>query len=395
MSLADRVAGGVSPVVDVQAAGEAALAVARPALLVFCFVPLGVPSARAELDRQWERCARLGMDDPVRFPDEPSIEVPLDLPADFNWIVGKEDFRILAGRQRSERAGWSDEGSLRWAVLFARHDLIGLIAAFVPGELSAGPKVWASLKKDWDGSETSQPGELLLAKAELAYGLDPSWTSGEAASEASDKLLLAAFAALGEQRPWGTASTIAGGFLVAGGWQAHQRFRGVVIGPPDADDKLSRWAFWQGLSRLAPLPDYLVHAAKLHYQWRTYIGGGGLRSRIYEQTRASDESVDALLKVIGDRSEQRVQALVRGRGELGKALAESGGPLRSVSTARELRETVAIAEVNMHEASRREKMPPPRSWPTTVGPRSGCGGKLVTTSSMWTPRSSACVSYRA
>ncbi|WP_146220475.1 CATRA conflict system CASPASE/TPR repeat-associated protein [Geodermatophilus normandii] len=297
----------------------------------------------------WQACADppLGMTEPLRVPDLP-VEPSAEQLAERG--LGS---RLLAGRQ----APLPDEQGaphVQQALLRREHD--SLCISVVREPPPASRKGWCELDDEW--SEVvrhipSPPGLLGSARlfvAQVRARRPPRPTP------AVTRAVQARWAA-----PTSTGQPFTRGVTVPPGFAVWEDFpptddrierRIVVVGARGEDAALSAWT-WVGPERtLPPLGRYLLHAAKVRYQWRIWDAEQGFR----QLRRQADATVQRLLPLIGpatvdgQRQEPSQAQLVRASHELDTLQADELSLVQTVTRLREMRRTVDIAAANQAAA---------------------------------------------
>jgi CASPASE and TPR Repeat-associated protein len=308
------------------------------ALYAYSFSPIRpAPGADHDvasyLSGLWDRCRRLGMTAPI-FSDRPSA-FP-DLPTD-----GVPRYEILAGQGSREGEG------LAQAIVFARHDTVGMVATLAATTGEDGPGEWADLYARWTAEvDSDEAPDGILGEAFVLVALGDPRAHGQPfppnLAEAAAKGLSGIAT--------GTAplpAMIEPDAAMWDGLDARRRRVVGIIGSKDQEAALDRLVWWEGESELPALGRYLLNASKLDYEARVYQV---LRPQFEEALQQVDRPLARVLaendRLHGSRS-VRLDDLLEAQADLFGAQQDSTGLVHVVSRLQELRRTVEIAGENM------------------------------------------------
>ncbi|MFD0663631.1 CATRA conflict system CASPASE/TPR repeat-associated protein [Thermocatellispora tengchongensis] len=182
-------------------------------------------------------------------------------------------------RRRMRRPGGGVPPLIRQMALWRRHDVVCAGVLLAPREQDAdvpGRTDWAALEAAWTGLCAGIPHLLGEARVLMAVLRAPR---GPGATRALRR-------AVPPPAPpgwWTRRDTVAPGFAL---WEASPSGddgrplrRLVVTCPPRHQARLSRWT-WRGAGRAMPaLATYLLHLAKVRYQYRVHAGELGFLAR--------------------------------------------------------------------------------------------------------------------
>jgi hypothetical protein len=162
-------------------------------------------------------------------------------------------------------------------VLFRKsHDVLILSAALAPR--AATTSTWAELRRHWDSVATVP--DTCYGMAQVCQGLLRVGQVTQSELRPLARSLAPLVPAARTEPPWHDRGCIAGDGLAV--WETGPIDDGrrerqlVVIGPPGKDVLLSAWTWSTGRAATTPLTRYLMHAAKLRYEYR-----------VWEESRAS------------------------------------------------------------------------------------------------------------
>jgi hypothetical protein len=309
-----------------------AIAFAEPSLLLHAFAPTTAPPQQVEASRDrletlWDACERLGMQDPRRG------EVGMA----FAWPAASstDRFTILAAR------GTLADDARRQAVLFARHDVVGLAIALEDPVASKDLKGWRELWELWGTVRPERSaGESLLGECLSFLGeYDAPTTPVEALGAAVRHSMQGTGLVV-----WDAPSTEEAGTVLWDGEDADAGRIVAVLAPAGQGDALSRRFWWSGDHELAPMGRYQLHAAKLGYESRVYA----IRKPMLDAAVTRVETaVNDLLEQPEDTARGGPTPASGAEDRLIGAQAGSAGLVIEVSYLRELQRTVEIAKRNM------------------------------------------------
>ncbi|MFF7213738.1 CATRA conflict system CASPASE/TPR repeat-associated protein [Streptomyces sp. NPDC008238] len=339
---------------------------AKPSLIITCFAPAapewGGASPHAYLRRLWDACRLLGMTAPI---DGLPTDEHLGLDGRAGTVAA---YTVLAGaRTRTDGPG------VHAALLFAEHDVVGLVALLAPNDPDAGPEQWNTLLNQWSAAvaragAADPPPEQILGEFHLFTAL---YREGRSRSERSMAQVVrhhAPASGEGEEGWWRGHDVTEQGFSV---WRTGRDDPAQVVGdfcvlaPARAEEALDEWAWAvSGEYGMRPLTRYLMHAAKAGFEARVYQRASGT---LHERLAASDRESEALLRALqpsaaGDPVS--LKDVLAAAAQLDRTRLGPQGTLWSLTKHRDLARTVGLAVTNM-----RRYTPPSRrvgagtSWP--------------------------------
>ncbi|WP_406373902.1 BN6_48550 family protein [Streptomyces sp. NBC_01550] len=304
---------------------------ARPALLIHEFHPAPRSEAdevrlRDRVSAWWDRCAAFGMDSPIALPD-----LPMDLPASMDEAA---PYALLAGRRSA-----AGDGALYQALVYAAHDVIGLVALLAPNDDSAD---WHGLDGAWTAPQT-EAAPLGSARVHLAV------VAEDAVQQHLNDLAVALGAALpaaGDGAWARRRCRTPDGFLL---WEAPacaaSERRLVVVAPVAHEADLDAWAWTSGAGTLGPFVRYLLHAAKLRYEQAVLERESAQLRRLRRDT---DDAVDAVLALQAHDGPAVTPArLLDADLAVGRLQAKSDGVITALAALHALDRTALIAHANM------------------------------------------------
>jgi predicted nucleotide-binding protein len=300
-------------------------------LVVHLFAPTDGPQAEqayAALRDLWLGCRQFFlMRDPL-----PHGELPHQLPDHHQELprgtAGSEEVTLAAQERRDADCQ---------AFLRRHHDVLSLsvVLAAPPGAPpSPGHSWWQDLDSQWS-SLSAGPAAEMLGEARIYLA--------RCASSPGPHLddLLPAAARVGRWRPDRAASDGPLAIWEALPWTDDRRLRRLVLTFPadeESHDLASGWAWSDGSTAIPPLARYLLHAAKLRYQYRVWRRDATTR----EFTAAVRSRADLARQAAPGRD---------GDGALAGELRQRSAEARLMAEdLRELRQAVEIAEHNMSQA---------------------------------------------
>jgi predicted nucleotide-binding protein len=307
-------------------------------LVVHLFAPSDGAQAEpayAALREMWLGCRQFFlMRDPLPYGGLPHQlpdfyrDLPRQLP---DWYRAEADEEVTLAAQ--ERRGADCQAFLR-----RHHDVLSLsvVLAAAPGtQPSPGHSWWQDLDSRWSSLSAGRASALL---GEARVYLTGCTTPGP---ELDD--LLPAAARVGLWRPDRAASDGPLALWEALPWADDRQLRRLVLTfPPDREshDAASGWAWSDGSTAIPPLARYLLHAAKLRYQYRVWRRDGTAReftAAVRSQAAAARQAPP------GRPGDDALASELRQRAVEARLMAED---------LRELRQAVVIAEYNMGQAAR-------------------------------------------
>lgn len=258
-----------------------AVTVRRAGLVVHLFAPTDGPrrlEALNQLRHLWSALRRnVGMSAAI-----PAAGIAEDFPGDGfldRPAPGSEE--LLAAQQQPVPAPANGDGPVFQALLRRHDDVLVLSVAMYSGptaieEAADGP--WPQLQQLWH--DLAAPTDALLGLVRIYLGTVPrsSVVDVETASRLSNQLPVHAKHPL----RWRQRFSTAGGFglweLTDGADDATERDL-LALAASGLAEELSAWAWSRGDTAIAPLPRYLLHAAKVRYERRVRAAAGELVDR--------------------------------------------------------------------------------------------------------------------
>lgn len=307
-------------------------AVARPALIVHAFAPIGAAPAdqavtEAYLRRMWSAARSMGMTESLL--DGLPTELPATLPT-----ADQPTFSVLAGMtaNRPDRVAQ--------AFCFVRHDVVGIGVALASTVEHGRLETWAAILKAWrkaGGDEVPPPQLLGATRAFMAQAAVPPEQIADAFSEE----VRAVLRSVGLDR-WDTAYGTADGFTLWDWHDPENRRVLVALSTEDDEAELSRWLWWQDRQELATFGRYLLNASKLAYEARVYAL---TRAAVNERVRASDARIADLHRP--EPAAAYTAGLEVAQRQLADAQTESSELAIELTRLRALQRTIGIAKHNL------------------------------------------------
>ncbi len=333
----------------------------KPALYVLCFATVGTGAeASAALDHlaaMWRACD----EDPFTMSSPNSrLGVGTDLRSGLRIIKG---FEMLAAKRNPR------PGGLVSALQFLHHDVVGVAVCLAPNDPNKGIEDWATIYRDWCGAMeaagASPPeapstvlGEVLIFQSLCADG------PGMAARFAPEvrRCLPPGATGLTTTGHWADAVCVTDeGFAL---WDAadplgEEGVRRVICAlvPEPAEERFDGWAWAAGHHGLTPFQRYLLHAAKLRFEYRVH---GSMRPvrKIREEVEDEVEGLLSLHEIISAGTPVPAKSLLEAQQRLTMIETRSAGLLDRITRLRELRRTVQIAEMNLSKPSVSPRLEP-------------------------------------
>ncbi|MDQ7904917.1 BN6_48550 family protein [Phytohabitans sp. ZYX-F-186] len=233
-------------------------AAVRQELVVHAFVPLDGPGrdpAYQQVRRLWTAARELlGATETIDGGGPPT-----DLPDGCALLAGP----VVAAQQRADRRVQ--------VVLRREHDVLSLSIGW-RADPDDPPATWAQWEEQWAAVAAGGTDEL-IGLVRLYVGTQPAARRGgpparppvEVAAE-----LAAGLAAEGRTL-WNDGVLVDGCVLwelPPFGGNARRERRILALATPDRERAMSTLTWWRGVAELAPLPRYLLDAAKVRYQLR-------------------------------------------------------------------------------------------------------------------------------
>jgi hypothetical protein len=254
----------------------------------------------------------------------------------FGWPTDPtETFVVLAAR------GSPEPHPRRQALLFRRHDVLGVAIALEDPASSKDLDGWRELLATWReaAGDGAVPGATLGETFTFCCGLDAVSASPDAAGPAVSAAMLACGLPVWDA-PFEPADDVAA-------WDGEDpvgRRIVAVLAPFGGRDELSRLFWWTGEREMPRMVRYQVHAAKLRYEERVHA----LRkSDLDEAVAKVDRAVGDVLEAHRDLDASSTAALAAAEARLIEEQADSTGLVIQLSYLRALQRTVDIARHNM------------------------------------------------
>jgi hypothetical protein len=228
-------------------------------LVVHVFAPAEGPDADEcyqELRSLWERVLLgLGLDTEVR-----------------EFGVGRELPSTLDGMRSGAIAACVSQhpGQLNQGLFRRSHDVLILSAALAPDAVMAD--TWIKLRHQWDSAGPAP--NACYGTVQVCQGLLSTGLVTQSELQPLARSLTPLVPAARTEPPWQDRGCIADGGLAV--WEtgsiddARRERQLVVIGPPGEDALLSGWTWSTGDAATTPFTRYLLHAAKLRYEYRVW-----------------------------------------------------------------------------------------------------------------------------
>jgi hypothetical protein len=294
----------------------------------------------------WAAVIELGLTDPV--PGLPADITPTDLAGSSS--SGREAFVVLAARRHPDPDG------VREALAYLQHDVLGVMVMLAP----AGPGTsWQSLEQTWVDSTAGVPFEATLGTASVLLGLLPR-TDWAVDPREMGKALRAAVPEphSGGWPPCWCSSPDLDLVLWELPWRerhgvtTHRRL--LAIAPTDREADLDAWVWTSGGPGLTPLTRYLLHTAKIRYEYAVLMRDLPRLRRLKDDVvTASGElftAVEALDPQPSASARSRrttsLSALRAAAGEVTRVSTMTDGLVRSRSRLETLAETLRFAWAN-------------------------------------------------
>lgn len=275
----------------------------------------------------WSRCrVQLGMTEPI-----PDTAVPPEPPADCRSASG-----ILAAAQRP--------GPDVFQTILRCEDGVFTLSAILSPSVSAAAG-WAEIEALWDPVGGGCPEEvigeyrLLLAKAmhpavkaasDYLQPAEPLWDHG---TRSRDGIVIAEVSPRDDSRV---------------------KRRLILLAKPGHDTELSAWAWSRGDLTVTPFTRYLIHTAKLRYQFRVWADGKQLRQLRHDVDTAVNALITLLPADTTETGDPGGEEIVAAAGRITALLAKEAGVVVTATRLREMARTVEITHSNMTAAIGRQ-----------------------------------------
>ncbi|BCB76330.1 hypothetical protein GCM10022251_24680 [Phytohabitans flavus] len=255
-------------------------AAVRQELVVHAFAPLEGPGrdpAYQQIRRLWTATRRLGATEAIGGGSP-------DLPDECTRLAAGP---VVAAQQSADER--------LQVVLRREHDVLNLSIGWL-ADPKAPPRTWAEWEERWAAVAAGGTDEL-IGIVRLYIGTQPATRRG--GPPARPPVEVAAELAAGLTEQDGTLWN--DGVLVEGcvlwelppfGGQARRERRILALATPDREAQMSALAWWRGEAEMAPLPRYLLDAAKVRYQLRVREAAEpSLRAALTGQGTAAEMAV--------------------------------------------------------------------------------------------------------
>jgi hypothetical protein len=307
------------------------IAFVEPSLIVHAFAPLttgpdGREVAEAYLRSVWDACERLGM-----------TEAPLPgVRTAFVWPAGASDaFAVLAAR------GAPDADPRRQALLFRRHDVLGVAIALEDPASSKELEGWRELLGTWRDAvgDKPVPGAMLGETLTFLCSFDAVAPTPDALNSAVGQAMQACGLPVWDA-PYGPEN----GVVLWDGDGPGGRRVVSVLAPLGSREELSRLFWWAGEREMPRMTRYQMHAAKLRYEERVHA----LRkTKLDAVTAKVERAIDDVLTAHRDLDTTSTASIAAAEGRLIEAQADSAGLVIQLSYLRALKRTIDIARHNL------------------------------------------------
>ncbi len=307
------------------------VAFVEPSLIVHAFAPLTAGpddrgAAEAYLRSLWTSCERLGM-----------TEAPLPgVGTAFVWPAETSDaFVVLAAR------GSPEADPRRQALLFRRHDVLGMAIGLEDPASSKELEGWRELLGTWRDAAGDEafPDAMLGETLTFLCGYDAVAAPSDAWSSAVAPAMHACGLSV-----WDAPYEPEDGVVLWDGEAPGGRRVVSVLAPLGLRDELSRLFWWSGEREMPRMTRYQVHAAKLRYEERVHA----LRkAELDTATEEVERAIDDVLKAHRDLDETSTASLAAADQRLLEAQADSAGLVIQLSYLRALQRTIDIARHNL------------------------------------------------
>ncbi len=275
----------------------------------------------------WSRCqVQLGMTEPI-----PDTAVPPAPTADCGRACG-----ILAAAQRP--------GPDVFQVILRCEDGVFTLSAILSPGVSAAAR-WAEIEALWDPVSGDCPEEVI----------------GECRLFMAKTTHPAVKAAAGYLRPagplWDHGTRSKDGIVIAelsARHDARVKRRLVLLAKPGHDTELSAWAWSRGDLTVTPFTRYLIHTAKLRYQFRVWADGKQLRQLRHDVDTAVNALITLLPAETTGTGDPGAAEIVAATGRITALMAKEAGVVVTATRLREMARTVEITHSNMTAAIGRQ-----------------------------------------
>jgi hypothetical protein len=319
-------------------------------LVVHIFAPAEGPDAPQcyeELRSLWDK-VRLELSLETEIP---GLGIGGELPAGLDTI---------APGAVAARAGDHPDGF--YQALFRRsHDVLILSAALAPRDVAAG--TWIELQRQW--AAVARTPDAAYGAVQVFQGLIRNGQVMHSELRTLAHSLAPLVPGGRTEPPWQDHGCIADDGLAV--WETGSLADGrrerqlVVIGPPGKDALLSAWTWSSGDASTTPLTRYLMHAAKLRYEYRVWeesrAGVQSRRNQVSAETAAVLEQVSSADRDVpfdADTVSKLLEPCYALEADIA-VLVDIGSQIR------QLKRTVEIAVANLSECVH---LPAPRGRPT-------------------------------
>jgi CASPASE and TPR Repeat-associated protein len=318
--------------------------VARPALVIYSFVPKALPNypdvcreAHDYLKIVWRGCDTLGMNKAV-----PGLNTPTEFPETIN--LNDPLFRVVAAKADLERRAKKEHYQ---AFLFGYQDVLGLVATLETDVSSQYISEWKVLLEQWTGTTAAAyPPNGIMEETYLFTVLDENNNLATNLNNAVTKAMPGDNGA-----PWRAMSPYitTEGYCIWGGEQINGRRVAALVAPQDTKDDFFNWTVWRGLHELAPFARYSMHGAKLHFARKLFEMETPM---LHEKSRRLDEALSAIVLLHQQSQESGLwnpHEIAKAHSVLTAEEIKNFDLLYGMSKLRELNLTTRIAARNMRQ----------------------------------------------
>jgi CASPASE and TPR Repeat-associated protein len=319
--------------------GSEMAAFLEPSLVVHSFAPMTAPerdreSSETYLRGLWDATGSLGMSE-ARLPG---------VGTSFVWPGpdGPGEFSVLAAR------GAPGTGPRRQALMFRRHDVIGVAVALEDPLASKELDGWGELLEQWRGAVAGQSDQRVQAESVPEGLLGETYTlmceyEGTTTPEGLGSVVTRAMDGCG-LRIWDALYSPNEAISMWDGEDAGGRRIVAALTPTGGRDELSELFWWSGEKELARMALYQVHASKLRYEARVHAVR---KAELAGVTTRVDEAIDEVLSVHRSLDSGKPAPYAAAERRLIEAQADATGLVIQLSYLRQLQRTVEIAKHNM------------------------------------------------
>ncbi|MFC8849197.1 MULTISPECIES: CATRA conflict system CASPASE/TPR repeat-associated protein [unclassified Micromonospora] len=322
-------------------------------LVIHRFLPADGPQAQAagqELRELWAACRRsFGMTGPIH-----GTNLPAHLPGELAAGHGVPGEAALAAQERPD-SGYQ-------AILRRCHDVLNLSVALAPRVVAADERAivdstaaddpalwWVDLDRRWHLASAGRSGTVLGEAVLCAAVVAGAVPVGEAGIERLGRQLAPYLPPEREGVGWWSSGLLVDDGLVV--WETTPREDGrvrrrfLIVADEQAQTSLSAWLWSDGGVGTPPLARYLLHATKIHYQFR-----------VWRRDRHPHDQVDGVAAAAGelrrtlgfpDSAGGAASVGAMARSELTAVRSEELEAVLTSTALRQMRRTVEVATANM------------------------------------------------